>query len=442
MKPKQTNIDQKSNKSSENQEPSEPDILFKKLSEGKDKFIDLVLDNIDSKKIKEAAKYELNKAFDYTIEYCKRQHNQTISFFMLVFSDLLWVTEAAIQPLLTKLEFHISPSENHSSSNSPVLSEQAENKPNPNVNKLQSMLPAYSISTEQLPHPLFGNEYISCYPQERFHKVDLYTRFSEKYTLPEKQSNYARPILDIEFIEPDQLPCVRCYLTLTNRPRPNSADKDITQNEEGNIIFANVYLMNFGDPLRAFTWAEDYVNNPEHGKIGTHEPIIRSFLIPLSAYKQIIAAGGVVPVDRDRAPGQVKTLDAARLHAIPNSLMSFMNHPQTHKKDGVIHPLEKLGEYLLGRPIHPKDIASPPHIAHQYGRVEESSEEKKYWENNNKEFMIPARRLEREQAGFALYPEPNKNTQDVFFKPKKKKKSVNEEDLENSDFIVHKKKRP
>ncbi len=293
---------------------------------------------------------------------------------------------------------------------------------------LMGSLTDYNVSSEIFKHPVFGTWCVSCYPQEKESKVSMLERFSEKYKHPEKEAKYARPILDIELI-PMVGPCVRCYLTLAARPRPQREDKDVTQNPNGTIIFSNVNLMNFGDPLRAFTWVEDYLKHrDEHGEIGLDQPIIRSFLIPVKEYLRT-TSDDIMVVDADRAPGQVRIqVKDYQLNAVKNSLVSFMDG-SVDEKDGRVIPLAELGHFLVGERVHPLQLTSPDHVAHQHGRMM-AGESERYESvdvSTKAGRLLDARLLERDLAGFNLEPNSSLSSTFSFYKknkqgePKKKK---------------------
>ena len=386
---------------------------FALLCDSKAAFINAVLERLKLQNKPEHSDYnqkvvmEAGSAYDYTIQYCETQKNHNPLFFLSILSDILWVEEKSLHSLFEKFGIVLPVLPNNALDNSDehFFNEEQldENNYSPEVSAVKEALPFYCVSSEMTKHPLFGNDYVSCYPKEQFKKETINTRFAAKFDLPEKRNKYARPQLDIEFTPGDQMPCVRCYLTLTNRPRMGFQDKNITQQSDGHIVFSHVQLMNFGDPLRALTWAEDYAKNPEHGP--NNQPIIRTFLIPLATYNILIAQA--VAVDTDRAPGQVKSLDTTILQAVNFSLVSFINHEVTSPADGVVKKLEELSGYLLGRQVHPKDIAPKSFLAHQYGRFQLTSQEEIYWANS-KDSMVLARQLERELAGYALHPKKEK----------------------------------
>jgi hypothetical protein len=182
----------------------------------------------------------------------------------------------------------------------------------------------------------------------------------------EREVKYARPTLDLEFIQ-GVGPCVRCYLTLTDRPRPNSKDKDITQDVNGKITLSNVNLMNFGTPLRALTWIEDYYKNPEHGS-GRFTPLLRSFLIPLDNYFELIEK--TTSVDMDRATGQVRLIEEviSAFKPVDNSLVTFSDH-QAKPEDGTMKKIEDLAEFVIGERIHPNDFSDIHTNSHQHNRT-------------------------------------------------------------------------
>lgn len=247
---------------------------------------------------------------------------------------------------------------------------------------------------------------MTCYPLEIGAKVELQERFSASYQHPEKQSKYARPILELELVGALGS-CVRCYLTLPARPREGKADKDITQNEKGDVIFKHVKLMNFGDPLRALTWVEDYIKNDEHGQIPVNAPIIRSFLITVAEYARTLADNEVLLVDADRTPGQVRFQagDDCPLHAVKHSLTSFMEG-KVKAGDGCVKSIDTLSEYLFGEPLAPHRIAAVGKIAHQHGRMIEGKAERYQAIDKTTQAgqLLAARQLERDLAGFNLEP--------------------------------------
>lgn len=184
---------------------------------------------------------------------------------------------------------------------------------------------------------------------------------------------YARPILELE-LKKGVGPCVRCYITLAGKPRVGSTDKDITQDPcTGKITLSGMNLMNFGEPLRALTWVEDYIKNPEHYSPGKKrevlEPIIRSFLIPLDNYCELL--GQVQGVDMDRAAGQVRFTDAAcvseMFKPVPGSLVTFCDQA-VNPYDGVVKNFEDLSEYVIGEALHPRDFSREDTNSHQHNR--------------------------------------------------------------------------
>lgn len=397
------------------------DNVFLQDEQLKHTFIQNILDRIEAittPNERITIRDEINEIFEYVIHYCRVQYNDDLLFFISVLSDALWVTEDSLHDICKAIQVDVPvpPVQNTSH---PLVEDRNGNKTKLDYMTLQHYLPNYVFSKE-FSHALFDNHLcVSCYPKEMYEKVEICKRFSATYLLPENKAKYARPILDIEFPDNSKTPYVRCYLTLTDRPRPDSHDKDIIQDNNGKIIFSNVQLMNFGDPLRALTWVEDYIKNPEHHLKNDPEPIIRSFLIPLSQYRLLIESG--VLVDADRAPGQMKHVkeDCLEKFARRDSLVSFTNHQNTHKTDGKIMRLEALSDYLLGQPIHPKDLAKPPHIAHQYGRSTETTTEKKCTRQYKPHPLIVARHLERVLSGFAKPSSNKKDSELSFFKKKK-----------------------
>lgn len=264
------------------------------------------------------------------------------------------------------------------------------------------LLHDYTVSFSILKHPIFRLPYVSCYPKEKHAKAWLRRRFSSSFRLPEKDSPYARPILDIE-LHKTAGPCVRCYLTLFAKAEDNSNFKDITQDSNGVIQFHHVKLMNFGDPLRALTWVEDYLKNREHENGKSPDPLIRSFLIPLETYVEAIQQTTLV--DADRAPGQVRLgYNSGNLNAVSYSLVTFSNSPNSTSKDGRVLSLEVLSNALFGKNVHPKDLAVDS-IAHQHDRMlEDGSRYVASFNDDAVEAMVNARKIERYLSGFAFEP--------------------------------------
>lgn len=290
---------------------------------------------------------------------------------------------------------------------------------------MQQLLPDYRCANYLHRDHLFQHWGLTCYPIEKINKVEMHERFSSSYQLPEKQSKFARPILALELVGALG-PCVRCYLTLPARPRQGMFDKDITQNGKGDIVFSHVKLMNFSDPLRAFTWVEDYIKNNEHGGIEKTAPIIRSFLITLNEYLRTLSNDEVLLVDADRAPGQVRFQgsDNCPLKSVKHSLTSFMDG-EVVSGDGCVKSMHELSAYLFEEPLSAHLISEEGKIAHQHGRMIEG--ENRRYESLNKETragqLLDARHLERDLAGFNLEP-PSvipANTDFLLFGVKKKK---------------------
>lgn len=378
----------------------------------------------------ETASSELEKVLDDTLYYCEGQskldENCSLGLFISSFSDRLHASEDSILTLLENCKIHlfdngvkIANKESDTSiekiTDNTVEAKQDEllTQANQLILEQKKMslddylninLPGYKFSLSSVfNHPLYNRISISCYPEERYdaQKVEIYKRLSKDYKLPEKIVKYTRPILDIE-IHRQYGPCVRCYLTILARPRLDSQDKDIIQDPKGNVLLKNVNLMNFGDPLRAFTWVEDYIKNDEHGHINNIKPIIRSFLITLEEYQRTLTKSILVEVDSDRAPGQVRVQGGyLELKTVPNSLVSFTDQ-NSREEDGVVLSLTKLGEFLFDTPIHPSKLAEDNYIAHQHGRLIENSN--KRYEIPNPHVVIQARQLERELSGHALEP--------------------------------------
>ena len=269
---------------------------------------------------------------------------------------------------------------------------------------------------------IFHNEILTCYPiEKKLAKPDTWSRFLKNYKAPEKEIKYARPILDLEYVDEELY--VRCYLTLADRPRQGAKDKDITQDTNKKIVFQNVYLMNFGEPLRALTWVEEYIKNPAHAfKVRTihgYTPIIRTFLLPLDRYKQIVQDDKMlIMVDADRAAGQVKFNECVskliEKHARVDSLFSFMERTDYQHYDGNILSIKALSTILLGQAdgqINPIWENNSVNIAHQLGRLlagekrkEQDVEQKSYYFFKPVPEQIVCQHLARTFANMAQEP--------------------------------------
>lgn len=376
----------------------------------------------------ETIEQELTKAFELSLEYYEEQQRKepgcTPDLFLSTLSDILHVTKDSLAAMLDECGFSIELRQTESQA--PVQNAKVSHpaKTKAAIASIEKSLPDYSFSAHSVStHPLFGNQYLSCYPIEKEPKVDIYQRFSKQFVLPEKTSTFARPILDIEFHETAGA-CVRFYLALPARPRnakDGFKDKDITQEEKGDVEFSYVNLMGF-DPLRAFTWVEDYLKNSfEHGKIEKSKPIIRSFLVPIAEYAKLTNSNKLLMVDPERAPGQVKFvphgsyLQTQDVRPVPGSLVSFTDDPSPTQKDGKVFPLNVLGATLLGEPLHPVDITGSKHIAHQHARELTDLSKKKYMVPNPHE-VIAHRTYERTLSGFSLAPKNAINPLESFMK--------------------------
>ncbi len=205
---------------------------------------------------------------------------------------------------------------------------------------------------------------------------------------------YARPSLELEFFKGKIY--VRCYLAIAGRGiTPEDKEdfssmmartakslsyKDIVQDPKTKEvkILPTVKLMNFGDPLRALTWVEDYQKNPEHKATKHLSPLIRSFLIPLENYVKVIQSENLQYVDRDRAPGQVRLTNDTNFSDIlkpkPDSLFTFIDikNKEMHEFDGSVSYFEVLSQYVTGHAISPVEFATPQTNSHQHARKYEN----------------------------------------------------------------------
>jgi hypothetical protein len=224
----------------------------------------------------------------------------------------------------------------------------------------------YAHSEQPYKHEIFGNQTLTLYPIER---KAIQTKDRKK------RDEVHRPILDLELFGGQW--CARCYLALFAKAAPGSEYKDITADRTGAITLRKLRLMNLGNPYKALLWIEDYLLSSEHDA-NRPDPVLRTWLIPLSDARWMLSAEEARPLDRDRGSGQFGQYGSSgyvyseKLHPIPGSLVSFFVNPDELKADEpgqVKLPISLLQHFLTGAGGDPRDMTTEG-IAAQHGRQE------------------------------------------------------------------------
>ena len=238
----------------------------------------------------------------------------------------------------------------------------------------------YARSKTSSVHQLFGHDVLTIYPIEKKEPDESQLEEWQKHEkaktkAPQKaesmRSVVHRPILDLEIVGGKAY--ARCYLGLHSAGGDDR--KDVTADAGGAISMNKVGLMNLGNPFKALLWCEDYLSSSEHDKFKP-DPIIRSFLIPLSDATWMMTGGdGPRPLDQDRGSGQFgntgqPNLYGEKLKPLVGSLVSFflnIEHLVETEPNQEKLPMSILQHYLLGSEGDPRAITKTG-IAAQHGR--------------------------------------------------------------------------
>lgn len=242
----------------------------------------------------------------------------------------------------------------------------------------------YAKSKDVYLHKLFGHDTLTLYPMQKEPGV-LESQGSLRKVVH-------RPILEVERVGNTWY--ARCYLGLLAKST-SPTHKDITANDDGEIVFTHILLMNIGNPMKALLWCEDYLTSKEHDAFEA-DPVIRSFLVPLTDVERIFKKeGGARPLDQDRGSGQFGSTGTSdessgymggKMHPLKGSLVSFFLNPSeyaTQLEGQKKLPMSLLQHYLTGHAGDPREMTKSG-VAAQHGRKGHEAA----WEDDYRDVMM------------------------------------------------------